>query len=359
MTYHAAPEALHPGDGVLVQTEQGMLFALVASGPLEAAPDACSRERPAAQETPETSESGEAERETEADRETRPDGEPEQTDLPRILRPATPQDWSQERKNRELAREAARFCRERIARLGLDMKLVDVEVFFDCGKVIFYFTAPSRIDFRELVKELVQQYHTRVELRQIGVRHETQMVGAVGNCGMVCCCRRYLRKFASVTIRMAKEQNLFLNPTKISGICGRLLCCLSYEQDNYDHFHKNCPRLNRRYQTSRGPMKVIRMSMFHNTLVALTENNEELEFGLDEWRSLVPQRAEAPPTALTPAAKEAPPLLVVSAAPENLEGPDTDVSPRDDGREAPGEPEAAHKTGSAPERRRGRRRSRR
>ena len=129
------------------------------------------------------------------------------------------------------------FWQDCVNRRHLDMKLVDVEVFLDRSKFIFYFTAPARIDFRELVKDLVHEYRVRIELRQIGVRHETQMVGAVGNCGMVCCCRRYLRQFAPVTIRMAKEQNLFLNPTKVSGICGRLLCCLAYEQESYDAFH--------------------------------------------------------------------------------------------------------------------------
>ena len=140
----------------------------------------------------------------------------------------------------------------------------------------------------------MREYRARIELRQIGVRHETQMVGAVGNCGMVCCCRRYLRKFAPVTIRMAKEQNLFLNPAKISGICGRLLCCLSYEQDNYDHFHRMCPRLGKKYQTDKGPMKVLRANMFRNSLSVLTENNEEVELSLDDWQALSPHRPEAP-----------------------------------------------------------------
>jgi len=160
---------------------------------------------------------------------------------------------------------------------------------------VFYFTAPTRIDFRELVKDLVREYHTRIELRQIGVRHETQMLGAVGSCGMVCCCRRFLRKFVPVTIKMAKEQNLFLNPSKISGICGRLLCCLSYEQENYDIFHSSCPRLGKRYQTNKGPMKVLRANMFRNSVALLTDTNEELELTLDEWQALDPRRPDAPP----------------------------------------------------------------
>jgi cell fate regulator YaaT (PSP1 superfamily) len=198
-----------------------------------------------------------------------------------------------EGQNRALAREAGCFCRRGITDRELDMKLVDVEVFFDRSKLVFYFTASSRIDFRDLVKELVRKYRTRIELRQIGVRHETQMMGAVGNCGMVCCCRRYLRQFEPVTIRMAKEQNLFLNPVKISGICGRLLCCLAYEQDNYDNFHKICPRLGKKYQTSRGGMKTLRANMFRNSLAVLTENGEELELSLEEWHDISPQRTEA------------------------------------------------------------------
>lgn len=191
----------------------------------------------------------------------------EEQDLPDILRQADSTDLETGRENEALAREATAYCRQCIRDRRLDMKLVDVEVFFDRSKLIFYFTAPARIDFRDLVKDLVREYRARIELRQIGVRHETQMVGAVGNCGMVCCCRRYLRKFAPVTIRMAKEQNLFLNPAKISGICGRLLCCLSYEQENYDHFHRHCPQPGKKYQTDRGGMKVLRANMFRNSLV--------------------------------------------------------------------------------------------
>ena len=171
----------------------------------------------------------------------------------------------------------------------LDMKLVDVEVFFDRSKFIFYFTAPNRIDFRDLVKDLVREYRARIELRQIGVRHETQMVGAIGNCGMVCCCRGHLRKFAPVTIKMAKEQNLFLNPSKISGICGRLLCCLSYEQENYENFSRISPRIGKRYQTDKGEMKILRTNMFRNSLVGVDENNAEVEMSLAEWLALNPR----------------------------------------------------------------------
>lgn len=247
-----------------------------------------------------------------------------EAELPSIIRGTTDEDKAQLRANKDISLEAAEFCRRCIRNRHLDMKLVDVEVFFDRSKFIFYFTAPARIDFRELVKDLVHQYRARIELRQIGVRHETQMIGAVGNCGMVCCCRRYLRKFAPVTIRMAKEQNLFLNPAKISGICGRLLCCLSYEQENYDQFHRSCPRLGKKYQTKKGAMKVLRANMFRNSISVVTENNEEMELTLDEWQALESYRPEGPKQT---AARTAPKpqtgdgLLVVSVTPDSVDDP--------------------------------------
>jgi cell fate regulator YaaT (PSP1 superfamily) len=244
----------------------------------------------------------------------------------RVLRAATDADKSAAEANEELARRARHFCQESIRARALDMKLVDVEVYFDASKVIFYFTAPARIDFRELLKDLVREYRARIELRQIGVRHETQMVGAVGNCGMVCCCRRFLRKFAPVTIRMAKEQNLFLNPAKISGSCGRLLCCLSYEQENYDAFHRECPRLGKKYQTSRGAMKVLRANMFRSSLSVLNENNEEQEISLEAWRALAPRRPEQAqqprPEQQESRQSESGGFLVVSVSPESFDDPE-------------------------------------
>lgn len=192
----------------------------------------------------------------------------------------------------ELVAQAFEFCKACIKEHGLEMKLVDVEVLLDRSKMIFYFTAPTRIDFRELVKDLVREYRTRIELRQIGVRHETQMLGALGNCGMVICCRRYLKNFAPVTIKMAKEQNLFLNPAKISGSCGRLLCCLSYEQDNYDNFHAEAPKIGKRYTTDLGMLKVVRTNMFKNIAVAVNEQGQEQEIDVDEWKNLNPVKAQ-------------------------------------------------------------------
>jgi cell fate regulator YaaT (PSP1 superfamily) len=216
-----------------------------------------------------------------------------------VSRLATEADLEVHAENRRLARRAFTFCRGCINSQNLDMKLVDVEVLHDRSKLIFFFTAPNRIDFRELIKSLVREFHTRIELRQIGVRHETQMIGAIGNCGQVCCCRRFLRKFAPVTIKMAKEQNLFLNPAKISGICGRLLCCLSYEQKGYEEFHKQCPKIGKRIQTPIGSVKVLRANFFKKSISVWVEDVGEREFTLDEWREMLNRQpgdapAEAP-----------------------------------------------------------------
>jgi len=204
-----------------------------------------------------------------------------------IYRLANEKDMESVAENEALSKDAYQYCRKCVTKHKLGMKLVDVEVFFDRSKMIFYFTAPGRIDFRELIKDLVREYRTRIELRQIGVRHETQMLGAIGNCGQICCCRRFMRKFVPVTIKMAKEQNLFLNPTKISGICGRLLCCLSFEQKGYEEFHRMCPRVGKKYTTAMGTVKVLRSNFFKKSLSLLTEGYEEKEVSIDEWNEIV------------------------------------------------------------------------
>ena len=218
---------------------------------------------------------------------------PDSPNLSAIKRIAGPHDLERAEQNIAYAAKAGKYCMECAGEHRLDMKLVHTDVSLDGGKLIFFFTAPGRIDFRELVKALARNFHARIELRQIGVRHETQLVGAIGNCGMVCCCRRYMRKFAPVTIKMAKEQGLFLNPVKISGTCGRLLCCLSFEQHNYEEFHGRCPKLGKKYETSRGIFKVLRASLFRNSLTLLPEEGDELEVTLDEWRDMQPARYDA------------------------------------------------------------------
>lgn len=158
-----------------------------------------------------------------------------------VIRMATEQDDQQAAANKEKEKEAFKICKEKIKKHGLEMKLIDTEYTFDNNKVLFYFTADGRIDFRELVKDLASVFKTRIELRQIGVRDETKILGGIGICGRSLCCHTYLSEFAPVSIKMAKEQNLSLNQTKISGVCGRLMCCLKNEQETYEELNKKLP----------------------------------------------------------------------------------------------------------------------
>ncbi len=160
-----------------------------------------------------------------------------------VLRVATERDDEQEAGNKIREKEAFRICQEKIAKHGLEMKLIDAEYTFDNNKVLFYFTADGRIDFRELVKDLASVFKTRIELRQIGVRDETKILGGVGICGRVLCCHNHLSEFIPVSIKMAKEQNLSLNPTKISGVCGRLMCCLKHEEETYEDLNRRLPNV--------------------------------------------------------------------------------------------------------------------
>lgn len=160
-----------------------------------------------------------------------------------VIRTVTEEDEKQIEKNKLKEREAFEICQRRIAHYKLNMSLVDVECTFDCSKLLFYFTSDNRVDFRELVKDLASAFHTRIELRQIGVRDEAKMLGGLGICGRQFCCSSFLGEFQPVSIKMAKEQSLSLNPTKISGACGRLMCCLKYEQDGYEYFLKITPKV--------------------------------------------------------------------------------------------------------------------
>lgn len=163
--------------------------------------------------------------------------------LKSVIRMATRADEEVERKNKEKEKEAFRICLEKIKKHDLQMKLIDAEYTFDNNKVLFYFTADGRIDFRELVKDLAAVFKTRIELRQIGVRDETKIMGGVGICGRALCCHSYLSEFIPVSIKMAKEQNLSLNPTKISGVCGRLMCCLKNEEETYEELNSKLPNI--------------------------------------------------------------------------------------------------------------------
>lgn len=161
--------------------------------------------------------------------------------LKEVLRVATKEDEDHEAENRQKEKEAFKICKKKIREHGLDMKLIDAEYTFDNNKVLFYFTADGRIDFRQLVKDLASVFKTRIELRQIGVRDETKILGGIGICGRTLCCHTYLSEFAPVSIKMAKEQNLSLNQTKISGVCGRLMCCLKNEQETYEELNRRLP----------------------------------------------------------------------------------------------------------------------
>ncbi len=169
-----------------------------------------------------------------------------------IIRIATAEDEESEKKNREKEEEAFGICLEKIAKHGLEMKLIAAEYTFDKNKLLFYFTADGRIDFRELVKDLASVFRTRIELRQIGVRDETKLRGGIGICGRALCCHTYLSEFAPVSIKMAKEQNLSLNPTKISGVCGRLMCCLKNEEEAYEELNRSLPNVGSRVKTPEG-----------------------------------------------------------------------------------------------------------
>lgn len=204
--------------------------------------------------------------------------------LKSVLRIATEEDIDRHFKNKDKEKDAFNICLKKIQEHGLTMKLIDVEYTFDNNKVIFYFTADGRVDFRELVKDLATIFKTRIELRQIGVRDEAKMLGGLGPCGRPMCCSSFLGDFASVSIKMAKEQNLSLNPTKISGICGRLMCCLNYEQSTYEDIRKRMPKVGSIVKTSEGTGEVFSNNIVKESVkVKLKKGEEEIleEFKID------------------------------------------------------------------------------
>lgn len=207
---------IHTGDGVIVETARGEEFGDVASGPME----------------------------VEEEKVVAP--------LKPVMRVATEEDWNQRRLYASKESDAFSICQEKIQAHKLDMKLVDVEYTYNGSKVVFYFTADERVDFRELVKDLAYVFKTRIELRQIGVRDEAKMLGGLGPCGRPVCCKTFLDDFRPVSIKMAKEQNLSLSPTKISGLCGRLMCCLQYEEEAYESMRKVMPKVGKEIETPDG-----------------------------------------------------------------------------------------------------------
>lgn len=203
--------------------------------------------------------------------------------LKRVIRIANENDRTIVEENKHAAKEAYQVCQQKVVEHNLDMKLVDVEYTFDRNKIIFYFTADGRIDFRELVKDLAAIFRTRIELRQIGVRDEAKMLGGIGPCGRMLCCSTFLGDFEPVSIKMAKDQNLSLNPAKISGLCGRLMCCLKYENDEYEAAKEQLPDLDQRIQTPHGTGRVIGLNILERLIqVELVDKERIVEYTLDE-----------------------------------------------------------------------------
>ncbi|MDB9823423.1 stage 0 sporulation family protein [Deltaproteobacteria bacterium] len=237
---------LKKGDKVVVNTEQGKALGVVCVNPKN--PEDKVPERP----------------------------------LKKVYRMANEKDIRKYEKNCLLEKDVYAFCYENIKKRSLPMCLVAAERLFDGSKVIIYFSAEGRVDFRELVKDLVQKFHTRIEMRQIGVRHQAKMVGGLGPCGRQLCCSSFLRNFEPVSIKMAKKQNIALNPAKISGMCGRLMCCLSYEFHYYNDAVKNIPKVGKQVNTTKGKGKVIRQNILRESLTILIDSNEELDVPYDD-----------------------------------------------------------------------------
>jgi cell fate regulator YaaT (PSP1 superfamily) len=248
--YTFDPGILHiaPGDYVIVQTSRGLEIGIVAYGPREVQPHELNQP------------------------------------LNRVLRKATRKDIERMEENREEEKKAFQICEEKIKEHRLPMNLVSVEYLFDRSKFVFYFTAETRVDFRELVKDLASVLHNRVELWQIGARDETKVFGGLGICGRPLCCATFLKEFSPVTIKMAKEQSLALNPLKISGVCGRLMCCLRYEYETYKEARSRMPKEGTIVDTPRGPGKVLEINALKETLLVQLENEAVVEFLLEEVR---------------------------------------------------------------------------
>ncbi len=249
------------GDNVIVETARGIEYGLVVLGP----------------------------RDVEDEKIIQP--------LKPVIRQATEEDNALEKKNKEKEKEAFLICLEKIRKHGLEMKLIDCEYTFDNNKVLFYFTADGRIDFRELVKDLASVFKTRIELRQIGVRDETKIVGGIGICGRPLCCHTHLSEFAPVSIKMAKEQNLSLNPTKISGVCGRLMCCLKNEEEAYEELNSKLPSVGDFVTTKdnlRGEVQSVSVLKQLVKVIVTLENDEKevREYKVEDLRFKQKKRKE-------------------------------------------------------------------
>ncbi len=202
--------------------------------------------------------------------------------LKSIVRKATDDDLKIRKENEAMEKEARQFCLDKIRERELPMKLIDVECLFDKSQIIFYFTAESRVDFRELVKDLVQRFKIRIELRQIGARHEARMVKGLGICGREVCCANLIPNLDRVSVKMAKEQSVSLNPEKISGLCGRLMCCLAFEYDVYQNMKKDIPKCGKVINTAEGRGKIIRQNIFKGEIVVELENGKEITVNIED-----------------------------------------------------------------------------
>lgn len=202
--------------------------------------------------------------------------------LKNVVRKATDDDLKTKKENEVMEQEARQFCLEKIRERELPMKLIEVECLFDKSQIIFYFTAESRVDFRELVKDLVQRFKIRIELRQIGARHEARMVKGLGICGREVCCANLILNLDRVSVKMAKEQSVSLNPEKISGLCGRLMCCLAFEFEVYQDMKRDIPKCGKMINTAEGRGKIIRQNIFKGEIVVELESGKEITVNIDD-----------------------------------------------------------------------------
>ncbi len=263
-----------------------------------------------------------------------------------ILRIATEEDLKLQRENEEREKQALLTAEQKVQDLKLDMKLVDVEFAFDRSKITFYFTADGRVDFRILVKSLASVFKTRIELRQIGVRDEAKMLGGLGPCGRPICCRQFLADFQPVSIKMAKEQNLSLNPTKISGICDRLMCCLKYEQEHYENTRKKMPKIGRELMTPDGIGVITAINVLSETVTVRLPVGDSFEnrvYAIDDC-----QRTDGSRTQPPKANKDGEPEEKAEVLPAEENEPETGAEPQD-GEMPEVEPETAETGENAPE----------
>ncbi len=208
-------------------------------------------------------------------------------DQPRVLRKATPDELERDAQNRDLEKKAFDYCNEIINDWELPMRLVRVEFLLDRSNAIFFFTAEKRVDFRELVRNLAREFQLRIEMRQIGIRDEAKLMGGVGPCGMAFCCCTFLEEFAPISVKMAKEQNVILNPNKISGGCGRLLCCLNYEYENYQEVSRDLPKVGKKVNLPEGTGRVRGWDIFSMTITIDMPDRETLVMSIDEFQEKI------------------------------------------------------------------------